>query len=326
MTRACTAIAHPNIALVKYWGKRDRPLNLPSTSSVSVTLGGFRTRTTVTWGVAQDGVRIDGRTATGPVADRVRRFLDRVDPKRPPCRVESESDFPVAAGLASSSSAFAALAVAAARVAGLDLDPGALSALARQGSGSACRSIHGGFVHWQRGAAPDGSDSRAVPILPAGAWDLRIVAAVVDAGPKAIGSTEGMERSRLTSPCYPAFVRENERLASWAARCVETRDLLGLVDAMERSTLLMQATMTTAVPPVRYVRPDSLAVVDAVEGLRAQGLTCGWTMDAGPNVKVLCTASEADRVAGILGPLVSAVHVLTPGGPAVVESETALSG
>ncbi len=326
MPGSCTAVAHPNIALVKYWGKRDLTANLPSTSSVSVALAGFHTRTRVTWGSDVDEVRLDGRTVVGSQAERVLRFLDRIRPGRPPCRVVSASDFPVAAGLASSSSAFAALALAATRAAGLDLDPARISALARQGSGSACRSVHGGFVLWRRGEADDGSDSHAVPLLGADAWDVRIVAVVVDAGPKAVGSTEGMERSRATSPCYPAFVEENERLATLAARYVEARDLAGLVEVMEQSTLLMQATMTTAVPPIRFVRAASLGVIEAVSALREQGVTCGWTMDAGPNVKILCRASDADRVAGTLRPLAAGVHVLAPGGPAFVESEPASAG
>jgi len=145
------------------------------------------------------------------------------------------------------------------------------------------------------------------------------VAAVVDPGPKEIGSTEGMERSRATSPCYAAFVEENERLAARAVESVRARDLSGLAETMERSTLLMQATMTSAVPPIRYVKPASLAVVAAVAALRATGLACGWTMDAGPNVKVLCRTADAARVADVLGRFVDAVHVLEPGGPARVE-------
>ena len=143
---SATAIAHPNIALVKYWGKRDVTLNLPSVSSVSLTLAGWHTRTTVDWGSTTDEVLLNGNIAPGSFASPVLRFLDHVATSRPPCRVETANDFPTAAGLASSASGFAALALAAVKAAGLDCDGKKLSQLARLGSGSACRSIWGGFV------------------------------------------------------------------------------------------------------------------------------------------------------------------------------------
>ena len=316
MPAVAVAEAHPNIALVKYWGKRDAGLNLPLTSSLSVTLDGFVTRTRVAWGVARDEVEIDGRAVGGEAAARVLGFLDLVDPARPPCHVQSGSSFPAAAGLASSSSAFAALALAATRAAGRTLGGRALSALARRGSGSACRSLHGGFVRWERGALADGSDSVARPLPLDPPWDLAVVVAVVHGGPKALGSREGMQRSVSSSPCVPAFVEQNERLVERAAQALEARDLAALAEAMERSTLLMQATMHTAWPPLRYERPGSLAVLAAVEALRAGGLRCGWTMDAGPNVKVLCAREDAEHLREALAPLVPAIHVLGIGGPA----------
>jgi diphosphomevalonate decarboxylase len=316
--RIVTAEAHPNIALVKYWGKRDVDLNLPSTSSLALTVDRFVTRTTVEWGAGRDEVILDGAPAEQRATTRVLRFLDLVAADRPPCRVESASNFPVAAGLASSSSAFAALALAASDAAGRHLDPARLSALARRGSGSACRSLAGGFVHWRRGEEPDGSDSFALPVAASAGWDLALVVAVVHAGPKAVGSTDGMLRSAATSPCYPAFVAENERLAARGLAAVVARDLGALAEVMERSTLLMQACMSTAWPPIRYVQAGSLAVLERVAALRAEGLVCGWTMDAGPNVKVLCAASEAERVRAAHGPLTAATHALGVGGPARV--------
>ncbi len=316
MSSQATAVAHPNIALVKYWGKRDRALNLPATSSLSVTLDRFETRTTVAWGVAEDEVILDGARVEGRPARRVLDFLDLVDPQRPPCRVLSGSNFPVAAGLASSSSAFSALALAASAAAGRSLTPGDLSVLARRGSGSACRSLWGGFVHWTRGERADGLDSHGHPIPLEEPWELRGVVAVVHGGPKAVGSTDGMVRTRATSPVFPVFVTENERLVLEARRAVLDRDLDTLVGCMERSTTLMHASMLTAVPTVRYLKPGSLAVLDAVDELRAGGVPCGWTMDAGPNVKVLCRAQDAEAVRARLEPLVRAVHVLGPGGAA----------
>lgn len=321
MSPRATAVAHPNIALVKYWGKRDRALNLPATSSLSVTLDRFETRTTVEWDAPRDRVVLDGAEVAGRPAERVLRFLDLLDPQRPPCHVVSGSNFPVAAGLASSSSAFSALAVAASAAAGQGTEPVSMSVLARRGSGSACRSLWGGFVHWRRGERADGSDSRGEPVpLPQG-WDLRVVVAVVDAGPKKIGSTEGMVRTRSTSPVFPVFVEQNETLVLQARRAVEARELSPLIEAMERSTTLMHATMLTARPSIRYLAPGSLAVLDAVDGLRADGVPCGWTMDAGPNVKVLCRGQDAPFVREALETVVSAVHVLGIGGPARLVEE-----
>ena len=315
MSRTCTAVAHPNIALVKYWGKRDLALNLPAVPSLSVTLDGFTTRTTVTWGASRDEVTLQRRPPAPQARERVLRFLDRLAPDgRPPCRVWSENDFPTAAGLASSSSGFAALAVAASRAAGLSLSPGALGALTRQGSGSACRSLYGGFVEWRLGERADGLDSFAAPVAPREHWDLRVVVAVVDAGPKPVGSSAGMLRTAATSPCYPAFVQAAPGLLDRARHAVLQRNGPELFRVMEASTRLMQASMFTSEPAIIYWKPASIAVQHAVMRLREAGVSCGWTMDAGPNVKVVCGADVAHEVARRLEPLVERVHVLGIGG------------
>ena len=182
-----TAVAHPNIALVKYWGKRDHALNLPAAGSVSLTLGPVRTRTTVRWGEPGDRLVLDGETADATATRRVSAFLDLVRALVPDlggAEVVSANDFPTAAGLASSSSGFAALAVAATEAAGLALDTEQLSVLARRGSGSAARSVLGGFVRMNAGIRDDGTDSFAVPVADVDHWDLRVVIAVTEAGPK----------------------------------------------------------------------------------------------------------------------------------------------
>lgn len=309
-----TARAHPNIALVKYWGKRDRTLNLPAVPSLSVTLDGFHTTTTVTWGAPDDRVELDGAVAQGRETERVLRLLDLVDPGRPPVQVRSASNFPAAAGLASSASAFAALVLAASRAAGRDLPVEALSVLARRGSGSACRSLWGGWVTWARGERPDGLDSHGLPLAPAEHWDLRVVVAVVSEGKKAVGSTEGMVRTQETSPLFPAFVAQAEERLARARQAVLDRDLAALGEQMERSTWEMHATMISAWPSVRYWQPASLRVLQAVEALRAAGTPAYCTMDAGPNVKVLCAAPDAAVVQEALAPHVTRVHTLRIGG------------
>ena len=311
--REATAIAHPNIALVKYWGKRDLRLNLPAVPSLSLTLGGYRTRTTVTWGTSRDEIVLNGLMGDDP---KVRRVLDLVAPGRPGVRVESDNDFPTGAGLASSASGFAALVVAAAAAAGRALSVDALSALARRGSGSACRSLFGGFVQWPLGTEPDGSDSVGVPIAPADHWDVRLLVAVVSEARKDVGSTEGMTRSQETSPYWPTWVAMGPGLVDRAREAVLARDLAALGEAMETSTFAMHATMHTAVPPLLYWQPATVAALHAVFALRRDGVAAYATMDAGPQVKVLCAAADAERVRAALVPHVLRVDVHAPGGPA----------
>ncbi len=317
--RSATATAHPNIALIKYWGKRDAALNLPAVPSLSITLDGFRTETTVRWGAPADLVQIDGRRVEGKEAARVLAFLDRIDPARPPVEVLSQNNFPAAAGLASSASAFAALALAATAAAGLQPDRQALSVLARQGSGSAARSLWGGWVVWDRGERPDGLDSHAWPLAPADHWDLRLVVAVVSGSRKPVGSTEGMIRTQQTSPLFPAFVAAAPERLRLAIQAVQDRDLAALGEQMERSTYEMHATMISAWPPVRYWQEGTVACLRTVEELRAQGVGAWSTMDAGPNVKVLCEAAQAEGVAERLREHAARVEVLRIGGEPRVE-------
>jgi diphosphomevalonate decarboxylase len=313
MTAVARAIAHPNIALVKYWGKRDVALNLPAVSSLSLTLEGFSTETTVRWGAAADSVVFQGKPAPEGFARKVLKFLDRIDGKRPPVEVITTNDFPSGAGLASSASGFAALTVAAVKASGVDLDVARQGALARQGSGSACRSLHGGFVRWDKGVQADGSDSIPVPIAPVDHWDLRMVVAVVSEAEKAVGSTEGMDRSRATSPYWEPWLATSDEDVVEAERAVRARDLEALGVVMERSCFKMHATMHTATPPLLYWQPASIAALHVAFGLRQQGVGAWVTMDAGPQVKVLCATADAPRVAAALGEVVPKVHVLGPG-------------
>ncbi len=315
-----TAIAHPNIALVKYWGKRDLERNLPAVSSLSLTLDGFATRTTVTTGTAADEVLQDGKAASPGFASRALAFLDRMLPGREPLRIETANNFPTGAGLASSASGFAALTVAAASAAGASLDPTHLSRWARLGSGSACRSLWGGFVAWHRGVADDGSDSHGVPVAGPGHWDLVMVVAVVATGPKSVGSTEGMERSRKTSPYFAAWVDNAEADVAEAQEAVRSRDLERLGTVMEHSTLKMHATMHTASPPLLYWQPATLACLQTVAALRADGTSAWATMDAGPQVKVLCARSDAERVSQALRPHALQIHTLGPGPGVTLEA------
>jgi diphosphomevalonate decarboxylase len=313
-----TATAHPNIALVKYWGKRDAKLNLPAVPSLSLTLDGFATTTTVTWGAERDDVVFNGAPADADTYRKVLGVLDLLDPGRPRVRVVSDNDFPSAAGLASSSSGFAALVVAAASAAGLPRTATELSVLARRARSTACRSLWGGFVEWRVGERPDGTDSHGVPVAPADHWDVVMVVAIVSGKKKAVGSTSGMEASRATSPYYDAWVRTAPGRVETGRAAVLARDLGAVGEQMEASTFEMHALMHTTRPPILYWQPATVACLHAVRTLRDGGLGAWATMDAGPNVKVLCVRSDADIVANALREHVEDVRIARPGGAPTV--------
>ena len=315
-----TAFAHTNIALVKYWGKRKSAgLNLPAVGSLSLTLDRFGTETTVTL-ADDDSFALDGHDVGAGEAAKVSRFLDRVRVmagRSDKARVTSTNHVPTAAGLASSASAFAALAMAASKAYGLDLDDEALSILARQGSGSAARSIFGGFVIWHRGTRDDGVDCFAEPLSTSLA--VRLVVVRTGTGKKETGSTDGMELTASTSPYFKAWVDTHAQDLLDAQDALRTADLPRLGEVMEHSTLKMHATTLAARPGFFYFQPTTIAVLQAVKALRAQGTGAWATMDAGPHVKILCAPDDAAAVAAFCSvvPGVVGVDVCAPGGPAV---------
>jgi diphosphomevalonate decarboxylase len=320
---AVTARAQVNLALVKYWGKRDAALNLPATGSISVTLDGLGVEATVAFGGEADRLMIDGAPAAGAEAERVARFLDLVRAEaglRAGARVETRSTVPRAAGLASSAAAFAALAVAGSRAAGLRLDPPALSALARRGSGSAARSIFGGFVEWQRGERADGADSFATPLAGPEHWDVRVVVAITSTAPKPVSSRDGMRRAEA-SPYYPAWVAGAATDLRAARDAIRGRDLEALGTVAERSALKMHAVGLAAEPPLLYWRGATVECVHRVWALRHDGLGAWVSIDAGPQVKVLCAAADEGRIAEVLAAVPGVARVIRcrlGGGAAVV--------
>jgi diphosphomevalonate decarboxylase len=317
---AVTARAGTNIALVKYWGKRDATLNLPATGSLSLTLAELGTETRVRFGpgdgAGRDRVLLGGAPAPPAFTERVRRFLDLVRAQaglRLPAEVSTTNSVPTAAGLASSASGFAALALAASRAAGLDLPPEALSVLARRGSGSAARSIFGGFAEMAPGTRSDGADAHARPL--AQGWEVRLVVAMTSDAPKALGSTEAMDRTAATSPYYPAWVSGAERDLADARAAIEGRDLHALGRVAERSALRMHACALAADPAIIYWNGVTVTAMEAVRALRAGGTAAFFTIDAGPHVKVLCEAPDAAAVAAALAavPGVTRTLVASPG-------------
>jgi diphosphomevalonate decarboxylase len=317
-----TARANVNVALVKYWGKRDPALNLPATGSISLTLDGLGVEARVAFGGVADRLEIDGAPAVGDEAVRLARFLDLVRAeaaRAEAATVVTRSTVPRGIGLASSSAAFAALALAGSRAAGLRLEPPALSALARRGSGSAARSVFGGFVEWRRGERADGRDSVAEPLAPPGHWDLRVVVAVTSTVPKAVSSRDGMTRA-AASPLYPAWVAGAEADLAEARAAIRSRDLEALGLLAEHSALKMHAVGLAARPPLLYWRGATVECLHRLWALRAEGTAAFATIDAGPQVKALCAPVDAPRVAAALRDVPGVERVLTcaPGGGAEV--------
>lgn len=304
-----TARAHANIALVKYWGKRDRALNLPAAGSLSLTLDALATTTEVAFGSdrARDRFWLNDTEVGGAALERLSAWLDLVRERAhivDRAEVRSANNFPTASGLASSASAYAALAVAASAAAGLELEARELSILARRGSGSAARSIFGGLVAMRAGASADGRDAHAEPIeaAPGFAERLAMVVAVVGGGgAKAISSRDAMEHCAATSPLYGAWLEAVPRDLAAARGALERGDFHGLGEICEGSALAMHAAAIASRPSINYWRPATLRLMDAVRALRHhKGLAAFFTIDAGPHVKVLTERDAVEPVAAAL--------------------------
>ncbi len=322
-----TARACANIALVKYWGKRDSALNLPAAGSLSLTLAGLVTETSVHFDptLAADALLLDG---TSSDARRLSPFLDLVRSVAgitTRARVTSRNNFPTASGLASSASGFAALAVAATRAAGIELAPRELSILARRGSGSAARSIYGGFVRMHAGSRDDGEDAYALPIETSLVTRARMVIGVVGGGVrKTHGSRDAMEHVAATSPLYSAWVALVPLDLEAAESAIARDDLEALGALAEANALAMHASAIAARPAVIYWQPTTLALLATVRDMRAKGLAAWATMDAGPHVKVLTTVTDADAVARTLRSVEGVTATISePGGPAEIVAERA---
>lgn len=282
--------APSNIALCKYWGKRDRELNLPINASLSVSLAHLGTRTALTpIDAPEDQIYLNDELQVpgSQFARRITAFIDRLrEPGQFSLRVDTHNTIPTAAGLASSASGFAALARALNDSLQLELTSTELSVLARLGSGSACRSIYEGFVEWQMGERADGLDSHAVPL--AARWPSLCIGLVkVDASVKAIDSRSGMQRTLETAHLYQSWPLQAAADLVALKEAIAARDFAQLGARAEHNALSMHATMIASWPPLVYWQPESLAAMQKVWTLRNQGVAVFFTMDAGPNLKLL---------------------------------------
>lgn len=294
------ARAHTNIALIKYWGKKDKELFLPMNSSLSLTLDAFYTDTKVTFDstLTQDVFYLNGVPQKD--VSKITSFLNLFRAHMSQhlyATVESYNFVPTAAGLASSASAFAALAGAVNQASGLNLDTATLSTYARRGSGSATRSLYGGFVQWEMGTCHE--DSIAVPIDDA-SWDIGMVIIVVSAKEKSISSRDGMEQTVNTSPFYDSWVSSAKIDLENIKTAIASKDFQTLGEITEFNGMKMHGTMLGTNPPICYFEPESITAQQQVRRLRELGIPAYMTMDAGPNVKILCHASDMSRIRDIL--------------------------
>jgi len=319
MTTA-TAEANPNIAFIKYWGNRDNILRLPMNGSISMNLDGLYTRTSISFqpSLPFDQLIINGHEITGTGLNRVAYILDIIRGManiHERAEIVSENNFPAGAGIASSASAFAALASAGSKAAGLNLTEPELSRLARRGSGSASRSIPGGFVEWQVGTTDE--DSYAFSIASADHWKLVDCIAIVSASHKKTGSTEG-HAIAPTSPLQAARVADTPRRLDLCRNAILNKDFEAFASIVELDSDIMHSVMMTSTPALHYWKPASLAVMNAVRQWRSEGLPACYTVDAGANVHVICLETESQTVHKRLQEIngVEDVRVAHAGGPA----------
>jgi diphosphomevalonate decarboxylase len=320
-----TAVAHPNIAFIKYWGNTNEALRLPASGSISMNLGGLTTRTTVEFSpdFAADSASVDAQAMSGAGLDRVARHLDyarKLAGVTQRATVTSASNFPAGAGIASSASAFAALSLAAAAALGLELSERELSSMARLGSGSASRSVPGGFVEWYEGTTHE--TSYAETFAPAEHWALTDLIAVVNRGHKRTGSTEGHALAGSSVLQQARLDTAAERLAQCKA-AIQHCDFAAFADVVERDSNIMHAVMMTSVPPLFYWQPETLALMEAVRDWRSDGIQVLYTIDAGPNVHCLCAPGHEQAVQERLSARPNVLEVLKaiPGGPAYIVVE-----
>ena len=327
MTSKATVVAPSNIALIKYWGTQNLNLTLPYNPSLSITLRNCTTRTTVE--VLDDEVvdQVLIRSESGdlePAGDGftngVTAHLDRLrdwSQTEVRFRVATENSFPMGTGLASSASGFAALALAAAAALERQVSEAQASILARlSGSGSAARSVIGGYVEW-----PVGDDGRAVSVAGPDHWDLRDVVAILDERVKEISSREGHRRA-TSSPYFELRLELLPERLDRVRAAIRQRDFAALAPVVEEEALDLHLIAMSSRPPIFYWQPGTLKVLERIRQIRADGVEVCATMDAGANVHAICTAEAEDAVVESLEALEDVKTVIRDGvGPGPERSD-----
>lgn len=284
------AFAPTNIALCKYWGKRNSEINLPVTASLSISLGDKGAITKIAEIISPvDRITLNQQNVASDSSFgcRLTAFLDLFRPTTAThYQVDTSMNIPVAAGLASSACGFAALVLALDQLYGWQLDQQSLSILARLGSGSASRSLWHGFVEWRAGEAEHGMDSHG--ILLSEQWpELRIGLHLLNTQQKPLSSREAMQRTVQTSQLYSAWPAQVQADMQTLKQALAAKDFAAVGQVAEANALAMHATMMSAWPPVVYAQPETISAMQQVWQLRAQNISVYFTQDAGPNLKLL---------------------------------------
>ncbi len=292
-----TAIAHPNVAFIKYWGRKDEVLRLPTNGSLSMNVSEFTTKTTVEFSqdYKKDSVMIDEKNVFDE-ADRVIIHLDRIRKLANihlKAKVMSENNFPSGTGLSSSSSGFAALTVAGAKAAGLNLSEKELSILARQGSGSACRSIPDGFVEWLDGSTNEASYAKT--IFPADYWAIADVIAVVSTEKKDVSTSKGQKLAQ-TSPFFNTRNFHMSKKIKHIKKLIKEKNFKEFGELIEAEALEMHAIMITSTPSLIYWSIGTVKIMKLVKKWRNEGLPVYFTINTGQDIHLICKNEDTEKV------------------------------
>lgn len=294
------AKAHSNIALIKYWGKENEELIIPNNNSLSLTLDSLYTETEVSFTKDCDIFYLNDELQGENETKKISKYIDifrELSGVYKFVEVKSYNFVPTAAGLASSASGFAALAIALNKLFELNLDSTEVSKLARRGSGSATRSIYGGFVEWIKGK--DHESSYSVKVDDA-SWNVGMIILVLNSNKKSISSRVAMKETIKTSKLYPAFVESSKEDIENIKNAIRNKDFSTMGQIAENNAMKMHATMLGANPPIMYFEELSIRAINKVKELRENGFDVYYTMDAGPNVKILCRESDSEKLLELL--------------------------
>ncbi|MGF1669218.1 MAG: diphosphomevalonate decarboxylase [Balneolaceae bacterium] len=317
--------AHANIALIKYWGKRSIDLNLPATGSISLTLDSLKTETVLRFdqSLQTDQFTLDEKPASKEQIKKVSHLVDIMygSTVRPKFDIKSSNNFPTGAGLASSASGFAALTLAVSHALELDLSAEDLSRFARQGSGSAARSLFGGFVEMKCGSDLQGDQDFAVQLFDKDYWDIRMAVAITSVREKKVGSTEGMIRTAQTSPFYNSWIDSSKDDLNQMKQALAEKDFEKMGELAEHNSFKMHGLAISANPPLLYWNASTVELIHKIRDIRRSGVQAYITMDAGPQVKVLCLPGDLNEVCDTLKTTSGVQRIITarPGPGATVE-------
>ncbi len=311
--RLINMVSNVNIVFNSYWGKRDENIFLPTKNSLSIGLEALQTTTSISL-YDCDKITLDGKLLDQEISKNIRTFLGRFRKLygiKECFSIESTNHFPTAAGLASSASGYAALALGLNKLCKIALSKKECSILARQGSGSASRSVYGGFVQWHKGKQADGSDSYAEQLFDANHWpELRVIIAIVDRNKKKISSRSGMQQTVATSNFYYDWLQKSDNYLNELISGIKERDLEHVGQATEADWYGMYQSMRDTKPCLDYLNDASHEIINQVKIFRNNGISCYFTTDAGPNVKIICLQKDVQTITSALQQTMSIENII----------------